>query len=61
MNNTTSSGVDSWFEQRKTEVKEGLSTALEEDIPNKDIVELMLELLEGAKVKHSMVDFYNKN
>jgi len=54
------SEIDDWFEQRKVQIKEGLATALEEDIPNKDVVELMLELLEGAKINHSMVD-YNRS
>ena len=55
------SDIDRWFEQRKAEMKEDLSTALEEDISDKDVVELMLELLESAKLRKSMVDFYKKN
>ena len=49
-----------WWDTEKHELIESIETAMQKEVANKDVLEIMLELVKNAKVRVSMAEYFDE-
>jgi tRNA(Phe) wybutosine-synthesizing methylase Tyw3 len=59
MEETNKSKVE-WWELRKKEILNGIHEAIEQGSPNTEVLEIMKELVQNARARNSIINYYEK-
>jgi len=52
--------TEEWWNQEREELISSIETAMQKEVANKDVLEIMLELVKNARVRVSMAEYFEE-
>ena len=52
--------TEEWWNQEREELISSIETAMQKEVANKDVLEIMLELVKNARVRVSMAEYFDE-
>jgi predicted transcriptional regulator len=52
--------TEEWWSQEKEELITSIETAMEKEVANKDVLEIMIELVKNTRVRVSMAEYFEE-
>jgi len=52
--------TENWRKQEREELISSIETAMQKEVANKDVLEIMLELVKNARVRVSMAEYFDE-